>query len=179
MWELDSKEGWALKNWCFRTVVLEKTLKSSLDSKEIKPVNPKENQPWIFIETTDAEAEAPTPWSPDAKIWLIRKDPGAGKDWGQQKLMTEDEMVGRHHWLHGYEFEQTLGDSEGQGSLECCSPCDLKESDMTEWLNNNNRFIKQLLELPVPYSPKNPSLYKYLQLATINEAPEAKNICFV
>ena len=108
------------------------------------------------------------------------EDSDAGKDWGQEeKGATKDEVVGWHHWLSGHEFEQTLGDSEGQGSLECCSPCDLKESDMTEWLNNNNRFIKQLLELPVPYSPKNPSLYKYLQLATINEAPEAKNICFV
>ena len=131
MWELDRKEGWALKNWCFRTVVLEKTLKSPLDSKEIKPVNPKENQPWLSIETTDAEAEAPTPWLPDAKIWLIRKDPDAGKDWGQEKLMTEDKMVGWHQWLKGYEFGQTLGDSEGQGSLVYCNPWGHEELNTT------------------------------------------------
>ena len=95
MWELDHKEGWALKNWCFQTVMLEKTLDNPLDSKEIKAVNPKGNQPWIFTGRTGAEAEAPILWPPDAKSWLIRNDPDAGKDWGQEeKRVTEDEMVG-------------------------------------------------------------------------------------
>ena len=107
MWELDHKEGWAPKNWCFWTVVLEKTLESPLDCKEIQTVNPKGNQSWIFIGRTDAEAEAPVIWPPDAKNWLIGKDPDAGKDWGQkEKGTTEDEMVGWHHSLNGHEFEQ-------------------------------------------------------------------------
>ena len=122
MWELDHKEGWALKNWCFQTVVLEKTLESPLDSREIKPVNPKGNQPWIFTGMFDAEAEAPKLWLPDAKSQLIGKDVDAGKDWGQEKKAIEDEMAGWHHQLNGHKFEQTLGDSEGQGSLACCSP---------------------------------------------------------
>ena len=138
-WELDHKEGWALKNWCFQTVVLKKTLESALDSKEIKPVNSKGNQPWIFIGRTDAEAEAPVLWPPNGKSWLIGKDPDAGKDWKrEEKGMTEDEMVGWHHWLNGQEFEQALGDVEGQGSLVCCSLWGLTESDTTEWLNNDN-----------------------------------------
>ena len=120
MWELDHKESWALKNWCFWIVVLEKTLESPLKCK-IKPINPKENQPWIFIGRSDAKAEAPILSPPDAKSWLIGKDPDAGKDWGQEKTEKEDEMVGWHHWLNGHEFEQTLGDGEGQGSLVCCS----------------------------------------------------------
>ena len=104
MWELDYKENWELKNWCFWTVVLEKTLESPLDSKEIQPVHPKGNQPWIF--TGRADAEAPILWPPDAKSQLTGKDPDAGKDWGQEeKGMTEDEMVGWHHWLNGHEFE--------------------------------------------------------------------------
>ena len=113
MWELDPKEGWELERWCFLTVVLQKTLKSPLDRKEIKPVNPKGNQPWIFIGRSDAEVEAPLLWPPDAKSWLTGKDPDAGKDWGQEeKGATENEMVGWHHWLNGHEFEQTLGDSK-------------------------------------------------------------------
>ena len=136
MWELDYKESWAPKNWCFWTVVLEKTLESPLDCKEIQPVNPKGNQPWIFTGRTDAEAEAPILWPPDVKNQLIRKDPDAGKDWRQEeKGITEDEMVGWYHWLSGHEFEQTSGDGEGQGSLTCCSPWGHKESDMTEQLN--------------------------------------------
>jgi len=131
------------RNWCFQTVVLEKTLESPLDSKEIKPVNPKGNQPWIFIGRTEAEAEAPIIWPPDVKSWLIGKDLDAGKDWGQEeKGAIEDEMVGRHHQLNGHEFEQTPRDSEGQGSLACCSPWSCKETDMTEWLNNNNKAFK-------------------------------------
>ena len=106
MWELDYKESWVLKNWCFWTVVLEKTLESPLDCKEIQPVHPKGNQSWIFIGRTDAEAETPILWLPDAKNWLIGKDPDAGKDWRQvEKGMTEDKMVAWHHQLNGHEFE--------------------------------------------------------------------------
>jgi len=119
-------------------VVLEKTLESPLDCKEIKPVNPKGNQPWIFIGRTDAEAEAPIFWPPDVKSRLIIKDPEAGKDWRQEeKRKTEDETVGWHHWLNGHEFEQALGDGEGQGRLVCCSPWG-SQRDMTEWLHNDN-----------------------------------------
>ena len=107
MWELDSKESWGPKNWCFWIVVLKKTLESPLDCKEIQPVHPKGNQSWIFIERTDAEAETPILWPPDAKNWLIWKDPDAGKDWGQEeKEMTEDEMVGWHHQLNGHELSK-------------------------------------------------------------------------
>ena len=123
MWELDCKESWVPKNWCFWTVVLEKTLESPLDSKEIKPVNSKGNQPQIFIGRTDAETEIPVLWPPDVKSWLIWKYPDAGKNWRQEeKGMTEDEMVGWHHWLNGHEFEQAVGDGKGQGRLACCSP---------------------------------------------------------
>ena len=115
MWELDHTEGWTPKNWWFWIVVLEKILESPLDCKEIKAVNPKGNQPWIFIGRTDAEAEAPILWPPDVKSWLIRKDPDAGKDWRQEeKGTTEDEMVAWHHQLNGQEYEQALGDGEGQ-----------------------------------------------------------------
>ena len=131
MWQLYHKESWVLKNWCFLTVVLEKTLERPLDCKEIKPVNLKGNQPWIFIGRTDAEAEAPILWPPDGKSPLTGKDADAGKDWKQEeKGTTEDEMVGWHHRLKGHEFEQVPGDSEGQGSLACCSPWGRKESDM-------------------------------------------------
>ena len=137
MCELDPKEGWGLKNWCFWTVELEKTLESLLGCKEIEPVNPKENQSWIFIETTDAEAEAPILWPPDAKSWLIRKDPDAGKDWRQEeKGTTEDEIVGWHHQLNGHELEQALGVDDRQGSLACWALWGRKELDTTEWLNN-------------------------------------------
>ena len=123
MWELDHKEGWVPKNWCFQLVALEKTLESPPDSREIKAVNPKGNQPWMFTERTDAEPEAPILWSPDAKSQLFGKDLDAGKDWGQgEKRAKENEMVGWHHWINEYEFEQTAGASEGQGSLACCSP---------------------------------------------------------
>ena len=120
-------------------MVLEKTLESPLDWKEIKPVNLKGNQSWLFIGRTDAEA--PILWPPDAKSWLIGKDPDAGKDWGQEeKQATEDEMVGWHHQFNRNELEQTLGDSEGQGSLVCCSPWGCTEWDATEWLKNNRRW---------------------------------------
>ena len=134
--ELDHKESWALKNWCFWIVVLEKTLESPLDCKEVKPVNPKGNQPWIFIGRTDAEAEAPILWTPDGKNWLIEKDPDARKGRRQEeKGTTEDEMVGWHHQLDGQEFEQAPGAGDGQGGLACCSPWGCKELDTTEQLN--------------------------------------------
>ena len=137
MWELDHKEGWVPKNWLFQTVVLEKTLESPLDSKEIKPVNLKRNLPWLFIGRTGAEA--PKLWPPDVKSSLIGKDPDAEKDWGQEeKGATQDEMVGWYHGLNGHSSGQTPGDCEGQGSLACCSPWGHKESATTEWLNNKN-----------------------------------------
>ena len=136
MWELDYKESWVPKNWCFWNVVLEKTLESPLDSKEIQPVHPKGNQSWIYIGWIDAETETPILWPPDAKNCLIGKDPDAGKDWRQEeKGMTEDETVGWHHGLNGHEFEWTLAVGDGEGSLACCSPWGCKESDMTEQLH--------------------------------------------
>ena len=134
MWELDHKEGWALKNWCFWTVVLEKILESPLACKEIKPVHLKGNQSWILIRRTDAEAEVPILRPPDVKNWLTGKDPDAGKDWRQEKGMTEDEMVRWHHQLSRHEFEQALGVDDGPGSLVFCSPRGHKVSDTTEWL---------------------------------------------
>ena len=129
-------------------MVLAKTLESPLDYKEIKLVHPKGHQPWIFFGRTDAKAETPILWSPDAKNWLTGKDPDAGKDWRQEeKGMTEDEMVGWHHWLKGHESEQALGDGDGQGSLACCSPWSHKESDMIEQLNNNNKYYLKLHNL--------------------------------
>ena len=136
MWELDYKESWAPKNWCFWTVVLEKTLESPLDCKEIQPVHSKGNQSWTFIWRTDTEAETPILWPPDAKNWLIGKDPDVGKDWRQEeKGTTEDEIVRWHHQLDGHEFEKASGVGDGQGSLACCSPWCRKETDMTEPLN--------------------------------------------
>ena len=121
MWELDHKESWVPKNWCFWSVVLEKTLESPLDYKEIQPVNPKGNQSWIFIEMS--EAETPILWPPDVNNWLIGKDPDAWKDWRhEEKGTTVAEMVGWHHQLYGHEFEQALGVGDGQRSLACCSP---------------------------------------------------------
>ena len=131
MWELDYKKSWVLKNWCFWTVVLE----SPLDSKKIQLVHPKGNQSWIFIGKTDPEAEAPIFWPPDVKIWLIWKDPDAGKDWRQEVKGTEDKMVGWHRWLDGHEFEQTPGVGDGHGSLTCCNLQGCKELDMTKRLN--------------------------------------------
>ena len=117
MWELDQKKDWAPKSWCFSTVVLEKILESPLDCSEIKPVNSKGNQSWIFIWKTDTEADTPVLWPADVKSWLIRENPDAWKDWRQE------EKVGWHHWLDGHKFEQAPGDVEGQGRLPCCSPC--------------------------------------------------------
>ena len=139
MWELDYKESWAPKHWCLWTVVLEKTLESPLDCKEVQPVHPKGNQSWIFIGRTDAVAETPIIWPPDVKNWLIWKDPDAGKDWrSEEKGSTEDEIVGWHHRLNGHEFEQAPGDGEGQGSLACCSPWGRKESTrLSDWTELN------------------------------------------
>ena len=126
------------KNWCLRTVVLEKTPESPLNSKEIKPVNLKGNQPWIHIGKTDAKAETPVFWSSDANNWLIEKVPDAGKDWGQkEKRVSEDEMAGWHHWCNGHELGQTSRGGEEPGGLARCSPCGCKESDTTGRLNNN------------------------------------------
>ena len=136
MWELDYKENSVLKNWCFWTVVLEKTLEIPLDCKEIQPFHPKGNQSWVFFGRTDVDAKTPVLWPPDVKSWLIWIDPGSWKDWGQEeKWMTEDEMVRWHHWLNGYEFGWTPGVGDGQGCLACCGSWGHKESYMTEWLN--------------------------------------------
>ena len=136
MWELDHKQSWVLKNWCFQAMVLEKILKSPLDSKEIKPVSPKGNQSWIFTGRTDVEAEAPVLWPPDVKSQLIGKDAEAGKDWRQEEKGWQ-----RMRWLdviivNGYAFGQTSGNSKGQRRLVCCNPWGHKELYMTERLNN-------------------------------------------
>ena len=139
LWELDCKEGRIPKNWCLRTGVLEKTPKSPLDNKEIKPVSLKGNQPWILVGRTDAEAKAPVSWSSDVNSWLIGKVPDAGKNWGEkEKRASEDEMTGWPHWCNGHELGQTLGHGEGQGGLACCSPSGRTELDTIGWLNNNN-----------------------------------------
>ena len=136
MWELDCEESWATKNWCFWTMVFEKTLESPLDCEDIQPVHPKGDQSWVFIGRTDAEAETPILWPPDAKSWFNGKDPYAGRDWGQEeKWMTEDEMAEWHYQLDGHEFEWTPGVGYGQGGLACCNSWGHKESDTTEWLN--------------------------------------------
>ena len=149
MWEWDHKEGWTPKNWWLWAVVLEKTLESPLDYKEIKSVNPKRNQSWIFIRRINTEAEAPILWPPDVKSWVIKNlfihFPDVGKGWRQEKKgTTEDEMVGWHLWLNGHEFEQAPGNGEGQsiGSqrLADCSPWGGKESDTTEQVNNNKAY---------------------------------------
>ena len=147
MWQLDHKEGWAPKNWCFWTVVLEKTLESPLVSKEIKPVHLKGNQPWIFTGRTDAEAEAPILWPPNVKSQIIGKDPDAVNSWRQEKGIREDEMVGMDHWLNEHEFEQTRGESGGQGGLAWCSPwgCRVGHTRVTEQqqqIEINARILK-------------------------------------
>ena len=133
MWELNSKQGWVPKNWCFWTVVLEKTIESPLGCKEIQPVHPKGGQSWVFTGRTDAEAEAPILWPPDVKSWFIVKDPDAGKDWGQEeKGTTEDEMIGWNHRLNGHGFGWTPGVRDGQGALDVFWSWGRKESDTTE-----------------------------------------------
>ena len=136
MWELDCEESWAPKNWCFWSVVLETTLESPLDWKEIQPVHPKGDQSWVFFGRNDAKAESPVLWPPHVKSWLIGKNSDAGRDWGQEeKGMTEDEMARWHHWLDGHEFEWTPGIGDGQGGLACCNSWGHKEADTTEQLN--------------------------------------------
>ena len=144
MWELDYKESWAPKNWCFWTVVSEKTLENPLDCKEIQPVHPKGDQSWVFHWKDWCWSWNSNTLSTDVKNWLIRKDPDAGRDWGQEeKGMTEDKMVGWHHWLNGHGFGWTRGVGDGQGGLACCSSWGHKELDTTEWLNwTENRDSK-------------------------------------
>ena len=151
MWELDCKESWAPKNWCLSTVVLEKTLESPLDYKEIQPIRPKGDQSWVFMGRTDAEAETPTLWPPDVKNWLIGKDPDAGKDWRQKKRTTENEMVEWHHQFDGPEFEQAPGVGDGQGSLARCSPWGRRVrhdwvTELTDWLT-----IQKMSLLSLPF----------------------------
>ena len=134
--KLNCEESWVPKNWCFWTVVLEKTVGSPSDCKEIHPVHFKGDQPWDFFGRTDAKAEAPVLCPPHVKSWLIGKDSDAGRDWGQEEEgTTEDEMAGWHHWLDGHESEWTPGVGDGQGGLACCDSWGYKESDTTEWLN--------------------------------------------
>ena len=148
MWELDCEEGWAPKNWCFSTVVLEKTLESPLDCKEIQPV-PSEDQPWDFFGRNDAKAEAPVLWPPHAKSWLIGKDSDAGRDWGHEKGMTEDEMAGWHHGLDGRESVWTLGDGDGQGGLAAAvygvAKSQTRLNDWTELNWTANKFMPILI----------------------------------
>ena len=148
MWELDYKESWAPKNWCSWIVVLEKSLESPLDCKEIQPVHPKGDQSWVFIGRTDSEAETPILCPHHVKSWLIGKDPDAGRDWGQEEKGTaEDEMAGWHHQLDGHESEWTPGVGDGQGGLACCDSWGRKESDMTErliWSNLNTLYSVQV-----------------------------------
>ena len=147
MWELDCEESRAPKNWCFWTVVLEKTLESPLDCKEIKLVRPKGDQSWMFIGRTDVEAETPILWPHHAKSWLFGKDPDAGRDWGQEeKGMTEHKMAGWHHRLNGHEFGWTLRVGDGQEGLACCSSWGHGESDTTERLNLTELNWKALEE---------------------------------
>ena len=138
-WTIKKAECWridAFRLWCWKRIL------SLLDSKEIQPVHPKGNQSWIFIGRTDAEAETPILWPPDAKTWLIWKDPDAGRDWGhEEKGTTEDEMVGWHHRVEGNEFEHAPRVGNGQGSLACCSPWGHKESDTTEQLNWTEQYF--------------------------------------
>ena len=143
MWELDCKESWALKNWCFWTVVLEKTLESSLDCKEIQPVNPKVNQSWIVIGRTDAEAETPVLWPPDAKNWLIGKDSDDGKDWRwEENGRTEDQMVGWHHQIDGHEFEQALGVGDREAWRAAVHGVTKSWTWLSDWTELNYRYYK-------------------------------------
>ena len=145
LFSVPCEESWVLKNWCFWTVVLEQTLESPLDWKEIQPVHSKGNQSWVFFGRTDAKAETPVLWPPHVKSWLIGKDPDAGRDWGQEeKGTTEDEMAGWHHRLDGRKFESTLWVGDGQGGLECCDSWGHKELDKTERLNWTEQFLSIL-----------------------------------
>ena len=168
MWELDYKESWAQKNWCFWTVVLDKILESPLDCKEIQPVHPKGDQSWVFIGRTDVETKTLILWPPGAKSWLIGKDPDAGRDWGQEeKGMTEDEMVGWHHRLDGHGFGWTPGVGDGQGGLVRCSSWGCKESDMTEWLNwSELKTSNRELVADPRWSLENLKIYQWRQISS-------------
>ena len=156
MWELDCEESWVPKNWCFWTVVLGKTLESALDCKEIQPVHPKGDQSWVFFGRTDAKAETPVLWPSHVNSWLFGKDSDAGRDWGQEKGMTEDEMVGWHHRLNGHEFGWTPGVGDGQRGLACCNSWGCKELDTTERLNwTEMTYLSPSICLPA-------CLYQYL-----------------
>ena len=145
-----TEESQVLKNWCFWTVVLEKTLESPLDCKEMQPVHSKGDQSWVFIGRSDAEAETPVLWPPHSKSWLIGKDPDPGRDWGQEeKGMTKDEMAGWHHRLDGHEFEWTPGVGDGQGGLVCCNSWGHKESNTTEQLNKYVGPVKKITKLKI------------------------------
>ena len=175
MWELDHKEDWGPKNWCFQIVMLEKMLESPLGRKEIKPVNPKGSQPWIFTGRTDAETEAPILWPTAGKSWVIGKNPDAGKDRRQgEKGMTQGEMVGWYHRLNGHEFEQALGVGGGWGSLASCSPWGGRELDTTEWLNSNNNCISKT---PLQALATKPSLKMIIKIIidTIRKDNKRKN----
>ena len=158
MWELDCEEGWAPKNWCFWTVVLEKTLESPLDCKEIQPVHSEADQPWVFFGRNDAKAETPVLWPPHVKSWLIGKDSDAGRDWGQEeKGMTEDEMAGWHHLLDGPESEWTPGVGDGQVGLACC------DSWLRDWTELNWSISKYVSSLSFVLKYLNTSTYVTLK----------------
>ena len=159
------EESQAPKNWCFSTVVSEKTLESPLDCTEIQPVHSKGEQPWVFFGRNDAKAETPVLWPPHAKSWLIGKDSDAGRDWGQEeKGTTEDEMAGWHHWLNGRDSEWTLGVGDGQGGLACCKSWHSKELDTTERLNWTELTVKEI-NFFHPHPLHLPLLPPYLQVA--------------
>ena len=178
LWELNHKESWVSKNKYFWTVVLKKTLESPLNCKEIKPVNPKGNQSWIFIGMTDAKDEAPILWPPDAKNWLTGKDPDAGKDWRQEeKGMTEDEKVGWHRRLNGYEFEQAPGVGDGQGGLACCCPWGRhdwvteqqqeQQWSLADWLGDPRAALEPMFSMSALKAPRGPRLaMSLLQIST-------------
>ena len=158
---LTSEESWAPKNWCFWTVVLEKTLESPLDCKEIQPVHSEGHQPWDFFGRNDAKAETPVLWPPHAKSWLIGKDPDAGRNWGQEeKGTTEDEIAGWHHQLDIHEFGWTPGVGDGQGGLAYCNSWGCKESDTTEWLNWTEMNVSIAMSFPSPHHSSNINLYR-------------------
>ena len=166
MWESDYKERWVSKNGCFWTVVLEKTLESSLDCKEIQPVHSKGDKSCVFFGRTDAKVETPKLWPPHAKSWFIGKDSDAGRDWGQEeKGMTEDEMAGWHHRLDGCKSEWTLGVGDGQGGLACCDSWGRKESDMTEQLNWTETTTSWIATVNVRYDLSYEQfLYSYVKM---------------
>ena len=172
MWDLDYKESWAPKNWCFWTVVLKKTLESPLECKEIQPVHPKGDQSWVFIGRTEAEAETPILWPPHAKSWLLGKYSDAGRDWRQEeKGMTQDEMAGWHHWLDGHEFEWTPGDGDGQRGLVCCHSWGCKESDTTQRLNWTELNWTHLLWFLGGISGKEPASQCRLNIRDMGSIP--------